>query len=299
MNQRRKEVDKVQKNLKLGNRSIIGPGNPVYIIAEIGINHNGSIDLAKEMIRSAHKVGVNAVKFQKRNPEECVPPEQRDRMRETPWGYISYMEYRYKVEFGEKEYREIDNLCKNLGIEWFVSCWDKTSVDFMERFNPICYKVPSAHITNKELLLYLKKTQRPLILSTGMSTMSEIRQAVELVGTDTLALAHCTSSYPAKLEELNLRMILTLRKMYDCPIGYSGHEVGLATSVVAVSLGACFVERHFTLDRASWGSDQASSVEIAGLARLVKDIRSVEIALGDGEKVVYESEMEIRERLRA
>ncbi|MBI4620260.1 MAG: N-acetylneuraminate synthase family protein [Desulfobacterales bacterium] len=299
MNQRRKEVDKVQKNLKLGNRSIIGPGNPVYIIAEIGINHNGSIDLAKEMIRSAHKVGVNAVKFQKRNPEECVPLEQRDRMRETPWGYISYMDYRYKVEFGEKEYRDIDNLCKNLGIEWFVSCWDKTSVDFMERFDPICYKIPSAHITNKELLLYLKKTRRPLILSTGMSTMSEIRQAVELVGTDTLALAHCTSSYPAKLEELNLRMILTLRKMYDCPIGYSGHEVGLATSVVAVSLGACFVERHFTLDRASWGSDQASSVEIAGLARLVKDIRSVEIALGDGEKVVYESEMEIRERLRA
>lgn len=292
-------MDKVQKNLKLGNRSIIGPGNPVYIIAEIGINHNGSIDLAKEMIRSAHKVGVNAVKFQKRNPEECVPLEQRDRMRETPWGYISYMDYRYKVEFGEKEYRDIDNLCKNLGIEWFVSCWDKTSVDFMERFDPICYKIPSAHITNKELLLYLKKTRRPLILSTGMSTMSEIRQAVELVGTDTLALAHCTSSYPAKLEELNLRMILTLRKMYDCPIGYSGHEVGLATSVVAVSLGACFVERHFTLDRASWGSDQASSVEIAGLARLVKDIRSVEIALGDGEKVVYESEMEIRERLRA
>lgn len=291
-------MDKVQKSLKLGDRSIIGEGNPVYIIAEIGINHNGSIDLAKEMIRAAHKVGVNAVKFQKRNPEECVPLEQRDRMRETPWGYISYMDYRYKVEFGEKEYRDIDKLCKNLGIEWFVSCWDKTSVDFMERFDPICYKVPSAHITNKELLLYLKKTQRPLILSTGMSTISEIRQAVELVGTDTLAIAHCTSSYPAKLEELNLRMILTLRKMYDCPIGYSGHEVGLATSVAAVGLGACFVERHFTLDRASWGSDQASSVEIAGLARLIKDIRSLEIALGDGEKVVYESEMEMRKRLR-
>lgn len=290
-------MDKVQNNLNLGN-SIIGPGHPTYIIAEIGINHNGSIDLAKEMIRSAHKTGANAVKFQKRNPEECVPPAQRDKKRETPWGYISYMEYRYKVEFGEEEYWEIDSVCKELGIDWFASCWDKTSVDFMEEYDPICYKMPSALITNKELLLYLKKTRRPLILSTGMSTISEIRQAVELVGTDKLAIAHCTSSYPARLEELNLRMILTLRKMYDCPIGYSGHEVGLTTSVAAVALGACFVERHFTMDRASWGSDQAASVEPTGFARLIKDIRSVETALGNGEKLVYESEIEMRKRLR-
>ncbi len=283
--------------LKLSN-SLIGPGNPTYIIAEIGINHNGSIELAKEFIGAAHKAGADAVKFQKRNPKECVPPDQCDRMRETPWGYISYLEYRYKVEFEEDEYKEIDGLCKELGIDWFVSCWDRSSVDFMEPFDPICYKVPSAHLTNTDILKYLRNTGRPLILSTGMSTLQEIHKAVELLGTDNLAIAHCTSSYPANLSELNLRMILTLSDIFNCPIGYSGHEVGLATSVAAVSLGASFVERHFTLDRAMWGSDQAASVEPVGLARLVKDIRSVELALGDGEKVVYESEMEVRKRLR-
>jgi N-acetylneuraminate synthase len=283
--------------LKVGNK-IIGHGYPVYIIAEIGINHNGSLELAKELIKAAHKAGADAVKFQKRNPEESVPPDQRDKMRETPWGYISYMEYRYKIEFGEREYREIDRFCKELGIDWFASCWDKTSVDFLEAFDPICYKIPSAHLTNKDLLLYLKKTGRPLILSTGMSTLEEIKEAVNLLGTERLAVAHCTSSYPAKLNELNLRMIITLIKTFDCPIGYSGHEVGLATSVAAVSLGACFVERHFTLDRSMWGSDQAASVEPVGLVRLIKDIRSVELALGDGIKVIYESEMEARKRLR-
>lgn len=283
--------------LKLSN-SLIGPGNPIYIIAEIGINHNGSIKLAKELISAAHKAGANAVKFQKRNPKECVPPDQCDRMRETPWGYISYLEYRYKVELGEDQYKEIDGLCKELGMDWFVSCWDRSSVDFMERFDPICYKVPSAHLTNKELLKYLKNSGRPLILSTGMSTLEEICEAVQFLGTEKLAIAHCTSSYPAKLTELNLKVIKTLIDTFDCPIGYSGHEVGLATSVAAVALGACFVERHFTLDRAMWGSDQAASVEPVGLARLVKDIRSVELGLGDGEKVVYESEMEVRKRLR-
>lgn len=288
---------KVFKKLCLGN-NLIGPGCPTYIIAEIGINHNGNIDLTKQMISSAHKVGADAVKFQKRNPEECVPPQQRDKMRDTPWGYISYMEYRYKVEFGEEEYTVIDDFCKKVGIDWFASCWDKTSVDFMESFNPVCYKVPSAHLTNKKLLMYLKSTGRSLILSTGMSTIEEIQDAVELLGTDNLAIAHCTSSYPAKLEELNLRSILMLHQIYDCPIGYSGHEVGIATSIAAVALGACFVERHFTLDRAMWGSDQAASLETPGLTRLIKDIRSVDIALGDGKKVVYESEMEARKRLR-
>lgn len=290
-------MSETSPSLKIGDK-VIGPGNPVYFIAEIGINHNGSLEIAKEMIRVAYGVGADAVKFQKRNPIECVPPEQRDKMRETPWGYISYIDYRHKLEFGEGEYKEIDRYCKQLGMDWFVSCWDKTSVDFMESFNPSCYKIPSAHLTNKELLLHLRKTGRPLILSTGMSTLEEIREAVALLSIENLAIAHCTSSYPSKLEELNLKMILTLQEIFQCPIGYSGHEVGLATTLAAVTLGACFVERHFTLDRAMWGTDQAASVESVGLVRLIKDIHSIERALGDGKKVVYDSELEARNRLR-
>ncbi|BBB49426.1 N-acetylneuraminate synthase family protein [Pelolinea submarina] len=285
------------REMKIGNR-MIGDGHPAYIIAEIGINHNGDLDTAKEMIMSAKDCGVDAIKLQKRTPELCVPKEQRDLMRETPWGYITYMAYRERVEFGEAEYREIDKLCKELGIDWFVSVWDEPSVDFIEAFNPVCYKLPSASLTDHNLLRKVRATGRPMIVSTGMSTGDQIKDAVAAIGTDNLAITHATSTYPCDPQELNLKMIQTLKDDYPCPIGYSGHEVGLITSVVAVSMGACIVERHFTLDRSMWGSDQAASVEPGGFRRLVKYIRVTEMALGDGVKRVYDSEKSSMKKLR-
>ena len=276
----------------------VGDGYPTLVVAEIGINHNGDLQVAKQLIRAAKHAGVDAVKFQKRTPELCVPPEQRGQMRDTPWGYITYLDYRFKVEFGETEYREIDRYCKELGITWFSSVWDEPAVDFIEQFSPICYKVPSAALTDHNLLTHLRKTGRPLIISTGMSTMEQIRAAVKLVGPDDLVVAHSTSTYPCDPEELNLHMIETLRREFTCPIGYSGHEVGLVPSAVAVALGACMVERHITLDRAMWGSDQAASVEPGGFERLVKYIRVTEASLGDGVKKVYESELPSMRKLR-
>ena len=276
----------------------VGEGYPTYIVAEIGINHNGSLENAKKLIESARHAGVDAVKFQKRTPELCVPPEQRNQMRETPWGYISYLDYRYKVEFGQTEYSEIDHYCKELGIGWFASVWDEPSVDFLEPFQPLCYKVPSASLTDHNLLKKLRSTGRLLIVSTGMSTIEQIRDAVKLLDRDNLIITHTTSTYPCEPEELNLRMILTLAKEFSCPIGYSGHEVGLIPSVVSVAFGACLVERHITLDRAMWGSDQAASVEPGGFERLHKYIRVTEASLGDGVKRVYESEMPSLKRLR-
>lgn len=280
-------------------RKLVGDGHPAYIIAEIGINHNGDLEIAKEMIRAAAHAGADAVKFQKRTPEVCTPPEQQKQMRETPWGYISYLEYRYKVEFGLPEYREIDRTCKEAGIDWLVSVWDEPSVDFMEQFETPAYKVPSASLTDLALLKYARKTGKPLIISTGMSTMDEIRRGVEAAGLENLLIMHCTSAYPCEPQELNLRMVETLRRAFpDTPIGYSGHEVGLVPSAVAVALGACAVERHFTLDRAMWGSDQAASVEPGGFEKLVKYIRVTEQALGDGVKRVYDSELSSRKKLR-
>ena len=285
------------KEIEIGNRKI-GEGNPAYVIAEIGINHNGDLDTAKEMILSAKETSADAVKFQKRTPELCVPKEQRDIMRETPWGYITYMEYREKVEFGEGEYREIDRYCKELGIDWFVSVWDESSVDFIEKFQPVCYKLPSASLTDLSLLKKVRETGRPMIISTVMSTAEQIDAAVKAIGTDDLVILHSTSSYPCDPDELNLKVIITLKQKYDCPIGYSGHEVGLIPSVISVGLGANVVERHFTLDRAMWGGDQAASVEPGGFRRLVKYIRVTEMSLGDGVKRVYDSEKSSLKKLR-
>ncbi len=283
---------------KVGN-SIIGNGAPVFVIAEIGINHNGSIEIAKDMIDGAVKAGCNAVKFQKRTPEICVPKDQWDIERDTPWGRIKYIEYRYKVEFNKKQYEEIDNYCRRKGIIWFASCWDEEAVDFIEEFDPPLYKFASASLTDDELLLRHKELNKPLMMSTGMSTLDEIRNAVDLFGTENLLIAHSTSSYPCKNEELNLRMIPTLKMMYPgVPVGYSGHEVGLAPTWAAIALGASFVERHITLDRSMWGTDQAASVEIVGLERLISSIRDIEVALGDGVKRVYESEMKSLKKLR-
>ena len=287
----------MKREIAIGNH-LLGDGHPTYFVAEIGINHNGSIEIVKRLVDAAVHSGANAVKFQKRTPELCVPPDQRDVMRETPWGYISYLDYRYKVEFGLDEYAEIDRYCKEKGIDWFASVWDIPSADLIEQFNPICYKIPSASITDHDLLRHVRKLNRPVILSTGMSTLEEITAAVDQLDLEKLVITHATSTYPCDPNELNLKMVQTLRGIFPCPIGYSGHEVGLIPSVVAVALGACLVERHITLDRAMWGSDQAASVEPQGIERLVHYIRVTEETLGDGVKKVYDSELSSLKKLR-
>ncbi|NEX12481.1 MAG: N-acetylneuraminate synthase [Prosthecochloris sp.] len=282
----------------LGGRPV-GAGCRVFVIAEIGINHNGSLDIARQLIDGAVEAGCDAVKFQKRTPELCVPEAQRDILRDTPWGRMKYIEYRYRVEFDEASYREIDAYCHEKGILWFASCWDEEAVAFIERFDPPCYKAASASLTDLPLLQEIRRTGRPIILSTGMSTMEEIMSTIDAIGRDNLLLAHSNSTYPCPVEELNLRMIHSLQEMYpDIPVGYSGHEVGLATTWAAVALGATFTERHVTLDRAMWGSDQAASVELAGLKRLVTNIRDIEKALGDGVKRLYPGEEAARAKLR-
>ncbi len=286
------------REIKFGDRKV-GDGHPAYIIAEVGINHNGDMDIAKKIIDAAAHAGADAVKFQKRTPDVATPPEQQKQMRETPWGYITYLDYRFKVEFNEGQYREIDKYCKQKNIAWMVSVWDEPSVDFMEKFDTPAYKVPSASLTDHKLLKHVRKTGRPVIISSGMSTMEQIKRGVEAVGADNLVIMHCTSTYPCEPEELNLKMIETLRKEFpNNPIGYSGHEVGLVPSAVAVALGASSIERHITLDRAMWGSDQAASVEPSGFERLVKYIRVTEASLGDGIKKVYESELGSMKKLR-
>jgi N-acetylneuraminate synthase len=284
--------------VKIRNR-FIGNSEPVYIIGEIGINHNGSLETAKKLILGAKSAGCDAVKFQKRTPELCVPRDQWNKERDTPWGRITYLEYRYKVELSFEDFFEINKFCKELNIDWFASCWDEESVDFIEQFNPPCYKSSSASLTDISLLKKKQATGKPLIISTGMSTIYEIEHAISNLDRTNIMIAHSTSTYPCPIDELNLNMILTLRQKYpDIPIGYSGHETGLAPTWAAVVLGATFIERHITLDRAMWGSDQAASVEIGGLYRMVSNIRDIEKSLGDGIKRVYDSELAQRDKLR-
>ena len=288
----------MNNKIQIGKR-FIGEGEPVYIIAEIGINHNGSLELAKKLIDGAIFAGCNAVKFQKRTPELCVPKDQWEIERETPWGRIPYIEYRRKVEFGFEEYLEIDGYCKEKGIDWFASPWDETAVEFLEKFKPVIYKLSSASLTDRPLLKKVKATGKPIILSTGMSTIEEIEETVKLIGKEHLLIAQSTSTYPCAVEELNINVIKTYKEKFPgVQIGYSGHETGLAPTLAAVTLGATFVERHITLDRAMWGTDQAASVEINGMLKLVQDIRDIEKALGDGIKRVYESEYKSIEKLR-
>ena len=277
----------------------VGEDQPVFVIAEIGINHNGSLELCEKLIEGAARAGCDAVKFQKRTPELCVPLEQWNVMRDTPWGRMSYIDYKRKIEFGVAEFEHVDKVCKRLEMPWFASCWDLPSIEVIERFAPPCYKAASASLTDHELLRGMKATGKPLIISTGMSSVDEIDAAVSAVGHKHLLIAHSTSTYPCPVEELNLRMIRTLKREYPrCPIGYSGHETGLAPTWAAVALGATFIERHITLDRAMWGTDHAASVELSGLERLVGQIRDVERAVGDGIKRVYDSELPIRAKLR-
>ena len=280
-------------------KGMIGEGHPVFITAEIGINHNGSLEIAKKLIKGAKAAGCNAVKFQKRTPEICVPKEQWLVERETPWGRMTYIDYRFKVEFSKDDYAVIDKYCKEIDITWFASCWDEEAVDFIEQFDVPVYKTASASLTDTELLLKHKALNKPIIISTGMSTMEEIVTAEKIFNGNNILIAHSTSSYPCPIENLNLKMITTLREKYpSIPIGYSGHETGLAPTLAAIALGACFIERHITLDRAMWGSDQAASIEVNGFNRLVRNIRDIELALGDGIKRVYPGEMSARKKLR-
>lgn len=284
--------------VKIGNR-YIGDGEPVYIIGEIGINHNGSLEIAKKLIDGAVFAGCDAVKFQKRTPEFCVPKDQWDVERDTPWGRMKYIDYRHKVEFNEEDYGIIDSYCKEKGIHWFASPWDEEAVEFMAKLNPVCVKFASASLTDIGLLEKVKAMGLPMMLSTGMSSIEQVDKAVETLGKENLMIAQSTSTYPCSLEELNLKVITTYKERYpNVPIGYSGHETGLAPTLAAVALGAAFVERHITLDRAMWGSDQAASVEIHGMSRLVKDIRDIEQSLGDGKKKVYNSEQPSIKKLR-
>ncbi|MGD1007860.1 MAG: N-acetylneuraminate synthase family protein [Ignavibacteriaceae bacterium] len=284
--------------VQIGDR-FVGDGYPVFIIAEIGLNHNGLVNIAKKMIDGAIFAGCDAIKFQKRTPELCVPREQWEIERDTPWGKVTYIEYRNKMEFTKDEFGEIVDYCRQKNITWFASCWDELAIDFIEEFDPLLYKIASASLTDAELLIKHKAFNKPIILSTGMTEIEDIETAVDILDKSKLLLAHSTSSYPCNNNELNLNVIHALKGKYpSIPIGYSGHEVGLAPTWAAVALGASFIERHITLDRAMWGTDQAASVEVIGFMRLVNNIRDIEKALGDGIKRVYESELSQMKKLR-
>jgi len=282
--------------IKIGDR-LVGDGQPCYVVAEIGINHNGDINIARKLIDVAAAASCSAVKFQKRTIEVVYSAEELARPRESPFGETNG-DLKYGLEFGQEEYEEIDRYCKEKNIAWFASCWDEASVDFIDQFHVPCYKIASASLTDDALLRHTRAKGRPIMLSTGMSTLKQIDHAVEVLGRDDLIILHATSTYPAFYEELNLRVIPALKQRYGLPIGYSGHETGLSTSIASVALGACVVERHITLDRSMWGSDQAASVESQGFMRLVRDIRLVETALGDGVKRVIEREVPIMKKLR-
>ena len=271
-----------------------------YIIAEIGINHNGSLDIAKKLIDIAAVAGCDAVKFQKRNPDVCVPEHQKSKLRETPWGTMTYLDYKHRVEFGKQEYDEIDRYCKDKGIAWSASPWDMDSLKFLQQYEIPFIKVPSAMITNEELMRGCARTGMKVIFSSGMSTLDETDQAVNWIKEEgaRFALLHCNSTYPAPIEDLNLQCIKTLKDRYDCEVGYSGHEFRLGTTVASVYLGATILERHITLDRTMWGSDHLASVEPQGLIKLVKGVRELEMALGDGVKRVTDGEKPVRRKLR-
>jgi N-acetylneuraminate synthase len=302
----------------------VGAGHPTFVIAEIGINHNGDLEIAKRLIDAAKEAGCNAVKFQKRTVDVVYTAEELAKPREVPRELLEKAiardvlskdaverltksdfvdstngDLKWALELTKEEYEEIDRYCKEKDIIWFASPWDEASVDFLEQFDPPCYKIASASLTDDELLKHIRSKGRPIIISTGMSTLEEIKHAVKVLGTEDLILMHTRSTYPSALSELNLKCIESLQEEFpEVPVGYSGHEAGLYTTLAAVVLGACVVERHVTLDRSMWGSDQAASVEPSGMERLIKDIRVFEEAYGDGMIRRYESEEPIKQKLR-
>ena len=286
----------MRKVVQIGNK-FVGDGHPCFVIAEIGINHNGMLSLAKQMIDVAVSAGCDAVKFQKRTIDKVYTPEELDTYRPNFYGETN-RDLKLGLELSYEDYCAIDAYCKERNIMWFASCWDEYSIDFIEQFPVPCHKVASALLTNDSFLKKLKTTDKPILVSTGMSTMQEIRHAVDLLGEDNVILYQCTSTYPSNHDEINLKVIESFRKEFSCPIGYSGHEKGLLPSVLSVAMGANSVERHITIDRTLWGSDQAASLEPEGLRRMVRDIREIKYLIGDGVKVVYDSEIPVKNKLR-
>ena len=284
------------RTVKIGNR-LVGSGQSCFIVAEIGINHNGDVDLARRLISVAVAAGCDAVKFQKRTIDVVYTAKELATPRDNPFGPTNG-DLKYGLEFEAEEYAEIADFCKSVKMTWFVSPWDEGAVDFMEKFDTPVYKVASASLTDDNLLRHIRKTGKPVIASTGMSTYEEIDHAVDVLGKEDLILMHATSTYPSKYEHLNLSAIPTMAERYGVPVGYSGHETGIPTSVAASVLGACTVERHITMDRAMWGSDQAASLEPNGISRLVRDIRLCAQSMGDGVKRVYEEEVPVMKKLR-
>ena len=282
--------------VKIGKYNV-GDLSHCFIIAEIGINHNGDINLAKRLVKLAKDNGCDAVKFQKRTVELVYSKHELEMERPNPFGNTNG-DLKRGLEFSYEQYQEIDKYCRELDILWFASCWDKNSVDFIDSFNPPCHKIASASLTDDDLILHIKSKGRPILLATGMSTQDEIDHVLSILGMDNLVLMHCTSTYPSLESELNLNVIPNYIKRYSCPIGYSGHEKGVLPSVIAASMGACAIERHITTDRTLWGSDHPASLEPEGLRRLVRDIRLLNTIKGDGKKVVYESELPIIKKLR-
>ena len=273
--------------------------NETYICAEVGINHNGSLSLAKSLIEISAKTGCNGVKFQKRTPEICVPDAQKNIERDTPWGRISYLEYKRKIEFNRSQMAELRDYAHTFSLDWFVSCWDNESVDEMLPLQPAALKIPSALITNKDFVFYNRDTALPIIWSTGMSTLDEVDKCYQWLKSVQNIVCHCNSSYPADPSELNLSFLTTMKTIYDKSIiGYSGHETSLLPSVISVVQGARYIERHITVDRTLWGSDHAASVEEHGLRRLVRDIRLLSLIMGKPEKILYDSELSARTKLR-
>ena len=282
--------------VQIGEKTI-GSGYSCYVVAEIGINHNGDLEITQKLIDAAVQAGCDAVKLQKRTVEVVYSAEELSRLRENPFGATNG-DLKRGLEFGQAQYAEIDRYCREKNIHWFASCWDEGAVDFIEQFNPPAYKIASASLTDSNLLRHHRRQGRPIILSTGMSTLEQIDQAVEILGRKDLIILHTTSTYPSDIKDVNLRVMKVLAERYDVPVGYSGHEVGLSPSLAAAALGACLIERHITLDRAMWGSDQAASIEPQGFIRLVRDIRAIEQAMGDGVKRVVQDEIPIMKKLR-
>ena len=266
-----------------------------YLIAEIGINHNGSIKLAKELIDLAKECNFDAVKFQKRDLNICIPEDQKNFEKDTPWGRMSYLEYKKKIEFGLKEFKIISNYCKKIKIDWFCSPWDVNSLNFLKRFNMKYNKVASAMLTNKILLEKIAKERKTTFISTGMSTLRDVKAAVNIFKKNKcdFILMHCVSSYPAEERDLNLNNIITLKKIFNCKVGYSGHEPTVSPSLAAWFLGADYIERHITLDRAMWGTDQSASLSFDGMKYLSDTLKKMPSVLGDGVKRITKKEKKL------
>jgi len=279
----------------------IGDHEPVFMISEVGINHNSDLQIAKRLIDASFACGWQCVKFQKRTPELCVPADQKSVIRDTPWGRMTYLEYRHKVEFGKTEYDYIDRYCKEKPILWSASVWDSLSLQFINQYDVPFIKFPSAKLTSHGMLIAGCRTGKPIILSTGMSTVDEIDSAVDILekyARNNYVLMHTNSTYPTPTGELNLAAIKTLKDRYGCIIGYSGHEYGLEPTVIAVALGARVIERHITLDHDMWGTDQKASLEIHAMDMLHKRVKDVDLSIGDGVKRLTENETVVRRRLR-